>query len=120
MLIKKLEPDFVFADERGVLTQITHEKFKQINAVYTKKNAVRGNWHYHKKCREYFYIIQGSVTVKARLDGREEEKNFSSGEMFMIAENIRHTFEYLEDTYLVVLYDERVELDDNTKDIFTD
>lgn len=120
MLIKELKPDFVFADDRGILTQISHEEFKQTNAVFTKKNAVRGNWQYHKKCKEYFYIIQGSVTVKARLGECREEKNFSSGEMFMIAENIRHTFEYLEDTYLVVLYDERVELDDNTKDIFTD
>ncbi len=120
MLIKKLEPDFIFADDRGTLTQILHDDINQVNAVFTKKNAVRGNWHYHKYCKEYFYIIKGSVTVKARLDDCEEEQNFGSGAMFFIPENVRHYFEYNEDTYMVVIYNKRVELDDNTKDIFTD
>ena len=46
-LIKKLESDFVFEDQRGTLTQITHEPFAQTNAVFTKAHQVRGNFHYH-------------------------------------------------------------------------
>lgn len=120
MLIEEMKPDFEFADDRGVLTQISHENFSQVNAVFTKKNAVRGNWHYHKQCREYFYIISGSVIVKAELGGESEEKKFNSGAMFSVSQNIRHCFEYLEDTYMVVMYDRRVELEDGTKDIYTD
>ena len=40
--------------------------------------------------------------------------------MFMVNENVRHTFEYLEDTYLVGLYTSPVEKDDGTKDIIPD
>lgn len=120
MLINELKTDFSFEDERGILTQISHGEFKQINAVFTKKNAVRGNWHYHKLCNEYFYIISGKIRVQAKLNGEEEEKIFEQGSLFMISKNVRHNFEYLEDTYLVVMYDERVELDENTKDIYID
>ena len=119
-LLNILTPDFVFTDDRGVLTQITHEKFKQINAVFTKKDAARGGWHYHKRCCEYFYVISGCVDVHVKLGNKSEERIFHSGDMFMIEKNVRHNFLYLEDTYLVVMYDERIESDDLTKDIYTD
>ena len=37
--------------------------------------------------------------------------------MFLVNENVRHHFLYLEDTYLVGLYTEPVERADGTKDI---
>ena len=40
--------------------------------------------------------------------------------MFMVNENVRHTFSYIEDTYLVALYTTPVEKEDGTKDIIQD
>ena len=40
--------------------------------------------------------------------------------MFLVEEYVRHTFEYLEDTYLVGLYTSGVEKPDGTKDIHSD
>lgn len=118
-LFEIIEPDFSFADERGLLVQIAHEDVAQVNAVFTKKGAVRGNLHYHKQAKETFYILSGKIRVTFVLDGEREEAVFSSGDAFRIPENVRHTFDYLEDTYLVGLYSARVELPDGTKDIYT-
>ena len=119
-LIKSLTPDFVFADDRGLLVQICRDGYRQINAVFTKKGAVRGNLHYHKYTKEAFFILSGRVLVIAEKDGVTEEKTFQTGDMFLIGEYVRHTFVYLEDTSLVGLYTSGVELPDGTKDIYTD
>ena len=119
-LLEIIEPDFSFTDERGTLAQIAHEGVAQVNAVFTKKGAVRGNYHYHKHASETFYILSGSVRVTARSEGEEETRVFGAGDAFRIPPLVRHTFAYLEDTYLVGLYSARVELPDGTKDIITD
>ncbi|MBQ6164696.1 MAG: cupin domain-containing protein [Clostridia bacterium] len=116
-LICVLEPDFFFPDDRGTLTQITRGGYTQINAVYTKKGAVRGNRHYHRSTKEAFYIIRGRVRVTARRGDEIQQAEFSDGDYFRIDEYTEHTFEYLDDTYLVVLYTSPVEKEDGTKDI---
>ncbi len=117
-LLEIIEPDFSFADERGLLVQIAHEGVAQVNAVFTKKGAVRGNLHYHKQATETFYILTGKVRVTLTLDDEREEAVFSAGDAFRIPPYVRHTFDYLEDTYLVGLYSARVELPDGSKDIY--
>ena len=119
-LIRILTPDFVYPDDRGLLVQICRGGYRQINAVFTKKGAVRGNLHYHKHTKEAFFILSGKVAVTAERDGVKEERTFGTGEMFLIEANVRHTFTYLEDTYLVGLYTVPVEAPDGTKDIHTD
>lgn len=119
-LIQILTPDFCFPDERGLLVQICHEGYQQVNAVFSKKGAVRGNMHYHKHTRESFFILSGCVKVTAALDGAREEKIFRTGDMFGFAPNVRHTFAYLEDTYLTALYSEPVDGPDGVRDIYTD
>ena len=119
-LIEILEPDFIFEDERGTLAQITHEKFAQTNAVFTKANQVRGNFHYHRFTKEVFFVISGEVKVHAKLSGEAEEYTFKNGDMFLIPENVRHSFEFLQDTYLVAFYTKRVELEDGTKDLIAE
>ncbi len=118
-LLEIMEPDFSFADVRGLLVQISHENIAQVNAAFTKKGAVRGNFHYHKHAKETFYILSGEVRVTAVLDDVREEYVFGAGDAFRIPENVRHSFDYLEDTYLVGLYSARIELPDGTKDIHT-
>ena len=119
-LVEIIKPDFIFEDDRGILAQLTHKPYGQINAVYTKKGAIRGNWHYHKTTKEAFFIISGEVEVFLKLDTLEERYTFKTGDMFIIPENVKHTFDYKEDTYLVALYTSCVELNDGTKDIISD
>ncbi len=119
-LVEIIKPDFIYEDERGLLAQLTHEPYGQINAVFTKKGAIRGNWHYHKTTKEAFFIVSGEVEVSLRLDEQEEKYTFKTGDMFIIPENVRHTFNYTEDTYLVAMYTSCVELTDGTKDIISD
>lgn len=47
MLIKFLEPNFIFEDERGLLIQLVRDGFKQVNYITAKKNNIRGG-HFHK------------------------------------------------------------------------
>ena len=119
-LIERMTPDFSFPDERGLLVQIAHDNFRQVNAVFTKQGAVRGNFHYHKETDEVFFVLSGRVRVTAGKDGRTQEAVFGAGEMFRIGAWVRHSFAYLEDTSLVVLYSVPVERADGTKDIYTD
>lgn len=119
-LIEILKPDFVFEDERGILSQITHSPFAQTNAVFSKKGAIRGGFHYHNFSKEIFFVISGSVKTTVHLNGQTEEYIFNSGDMFMIPEKVSHNMEYLEDTYLVAFYTNCVELDDGTKDIISE
>ena len=119
-LIEILKPDFAFEDERGFLCQITHTPYAQTNAVFSKKDTVRGNFHYHRTAKEIFYVVSGKVTVEAHLDGKNEAFTFTSGDMFLINENVRHRFAYHEDTYLVVFYTAKIELEDGTKDIISE
>ena len=119
-LIEILTPDFMYPDERGLLAQLCRGGYSQVNAVFTRQGARRGCGHYHKQTDEAFFVLTGRVRVSAFLDGESREREFSAGEMFRIRANVRHTFDYLEDTCLVVLYTRPVELPDGAKDIHTD
>ena len=119
-LLEKLSPDFVYPDERGLLVQICRSGYTQVNAVFTKKGAVRGNLHYHENTREAFFILSGKVRVTAALGDLAEECVFETGDMFLVKEYVRHSFEYLADTYRGGLYTVPVESADGEKDIHTD
>ena len=119
-LIEILTPDFTFEDARGVITQICSGGYNQVNAVFTKKGAVRGNMHYHRENKEAFFVISGKIELTVKYEGKTEEYIFSAGDMFLVPELVRHTFNYLEDTYLVGLYSGCVEKPDGTKDIIAD
>ena len=112
-----LRIDFRHEDERGSLVQLVHEGYKQVNVITSKGGVVRGG-HYHKLNREAFYVVSGSCEVCFTRDGTMEKNVFSAGDFFEIGPYVGHTFNYLEDTVLVGLYDRGVELDDGGKDIF--
>ena len=119
-LVEIMKPDFIFEDDRGLLCQVSHESFAQVNAVFTKKGAVRGNFHYHRQTREIFFVISGEIELSVYCGDLSEKHHFKTGDMFMIPEEVRHSFLYCEDTYLVAFYTSAVELPDGTKDILTD
>ncbi len=117
MLIEFVKPDFIFANEAGCLNQLVHNGWNQVNAITSVKGAIRGG-HYHKHNKECFFIIQGSFKLIVWKDDVKEEYEIKKGDMFIIPEYVYHSFEYHEDTALVAMYNNGVELDENTKDIW--
>ncbi len=117
MLIEFVKPDFVFKNEAGQLNQLVHNGWNQVNAIFTEGGAIRGG-HYHKFNKECFFILAGSFKLIVWKDDIKEEYEIKKDDMFIIPENVYHSFEYHEDTYLVAMYDNGVELDENTKDIW--
>lgn len=114
-MLKIVKPDFEFDDERGSIIQLIHNGYKQINVITSKKGVFRGG-HYHKQNKEAFYIISGALTIT--VNGGSHR--FVSGDFFGIEENDMHSFEFEEDTILVSMYSNGVELPNNKKDIYTE
>lgn len=115
-----IQPDFSFLDDRGMICQLIHDGYKQVNVVFTKKGERRGRFHYHRTNEELFYVISGCVQVQLRLSDRTEDHVFRTGDMFQIHKEVRHDFRFLEDTILVGMYDKGVEFSEGKKDICTD
>lgn len=116
-LIEFIEPDFVFENENGILKQLVHDGWKQVNVIFSKKGSVRGG-HYHKYNKEAFYVISGGFNLILWKDDRREEYEIVQGQFFSLSENVFHSFEYTEDTWLVSMYSNGVELGDEKKDIW--
>lgn len=121
MLVKKIDVDFTYNDERGNICQILSFPNSQINYLFTKKNAKRGS-HYHKNNYEYFYVISGKVEISAfnvNNTSECEQHIFQKNDFFMVEKYVQHDFKFLEDTQMIVVYDQGVETSDNIKDIYT-
>lgn len=118
MLIEFLEPDFIFENDKGTLTQLVHDGYKQVNFITSKAGSVRGG-HCHRFNDEGFYIISGHITLRVRKEEREEKYRMGAGTMFKIPREVFHTFKFDEDTALISLYSEGVELTEHEKDIWT-
>ncbi len=116
-LLKNIKPNFCFEDERGSLVQLVREGYKQFNVIFSKKGVERGN-HFHKYNTETFYIIKGYVQVRTEKNDDCEVEEYKDGDMFCIEPYIKHSFIYLEDTWLASMYSEGVELENGTKDIW--
>lgn len=114
-MLKKIKPDFCFEDDRGVIVQLVHKGYAQINVITSKKGVVRGG-HYHKENEEAFYILSGKLEVTVN----EEKQVYSAGDFFGIEANDMHSFEFLADTLLISMYSKGVEHSDGTKDIHTE
>lgn len=114
--LKKL--DFVHEDNRGVLKQLVHGGYRQINVIMSKKGVSRGG-HYHKQNTEAFYIISGAGEVNLIRDGETDIFHFTTGSFFEIPAYVAHSFHFLEDTILVSMYSLGVEKGDGSKDIYS-
>ena len=118
MLIEFIKPDFEFADDRGALTQLVHQGWKQVNYITSVAGAFRGD-HYHVQNKEAFYVISGEfkLVLKHNATGEQESHLIKAGDFFIINPDITHSFDYTKDTQLISFYDKGVELPDGTKDI---
>lgn len=118
LYIKK-NVDFSFCDDRGLLVQISSEKWEQVNFLFTKKGVVRGK-HYHKEVIEAFYIISGRVEVTFELEKSEKTEKcaFEKNDFFIIPPLVKHTLRFTEDTQMVAFYNKPVINSDGRKDIY--
>lgn len=119
MLIKWMEPDFSFQGPQGILKQLVHNGWVQVNVIDYVKGAKTGN-HYHKVNQECFYVVKGRFLLRVWNDQQSEEYEMAPGDMFVILPYVYHAFEYLEDSILVALYDKGVEISGTEKDIWRD
>ena len=111
------QPDFTHEDDRGMLKQLVHEGFSQINVITSKEGTLRGG-HYHKLNTEAFYILSGEGEVYFTDENGEDYYHFGPGSFFEIPANVSHSFRYLKDTVLVSMYTRGVENHDGSKDIY--
>lgn len=114
-MVSIIEKDFTFKDERGSIVQLIHDGYKQVNVITSKKGVFRGG-HYHKLNKEAFFIVSG----KLELIVEKEKHIFSEGQFFGIDIGDMHSFNFLEDTVLVSMYDIGVELENGLKDIYVE
>ena len=119
MLIEFLKPDFEFEDNRGTITQLVHQGWKQVNYITTKAGILRGD-HYHKNNEEGFYIIDGEFELELYdINTKEKEKYLiKTGDFFLIRRNLSHSFYYTKDTKLISMYSNGVE-EGESKDIYS-
>lgn len=120
-MIRKLNVDFFQTDPRGTICQILSIPNSQVNYLFTKKGAKRGN-HYHKKNKEFFFLISGKVKISvcsAEIPEKKEEIVFSEGDLFVVDPYTIHSFDFLEDTQMTVIYDLGIERSSG-KDIYMD
>ena len=118
-LVRVLHTDFEFADERGTLTQLVHEGYRQINVLTTKRGVTRGG-HFHRVCREAFYLISGAVEVTLKTAERTETAVFHEGDFFAVEPFVSHSMFFPEDCVMVQMYDRPVEQPDGGKDIYNE
>lgn len=120
-MIERLNIDFQHHDERGDIYQIASFTNNQINFLYTKKGAKRG-CHYHKLNREYFYLVDGRITVtlwNVNDNSTKDVFEFKKGDFFCVLPFTFHDFKFVDDTRMIVIYDVGVECD-GSKDIYTE
>ena len=118
-LVQVLQTDFEHSDDRGRLTQLVHEGFRQINVLTTKQGVTRGG-HFHRLSREAFYVISGSVELELKTAGRSESVTFHAGDFFAIEPLISHSMFFPEDCVMVQMYDRPVEQPNGEKDIYSE
>ena len=110
MLIEFINTDFEFQDERGTITQLVHDGWKQVNYITTKAGVFRGG-HYHKNNDEAFYIISGEIELELKdiHSGLKEKYLTKCGDFFIIKKDILHSFNFLKNTELISMYSKGVE-----------
>ncbi len=119
MLIEYMKTDFELQNENGLLVQLVHDGWKQVNVITSVAGRARGG-HYHKYNEECFYVVSGAFTLTVWRGEERETYEMHAGDMFKVHPYVYHTFAYTEETLLVSMYSRGVELDETTKDIWTE
>ena len=116
----KVKSYMVNRDDRGGMIGVVNSgEWREVNYVTTKQGAVRGN-HYHKRCRELVFVIEGRVHVtlsNARASDERRQLTLVSGEGVVLDPYTLHAMTYEEDTTQISLLDHP--FDPNHPDLHT-
>lgn len=95
-------------DKRGIILELFRGNFSQCNLMQMKKGSAWGN-HYHKKTREYFYLIKGQIKVNFQdiKTKKKISKIIKSGHDFTVMTYILHTIEVQKSSLCLVLYSQK-------------
>lgn len=118
MMYRLLEPEFQHVDQRGSLVQLISNGCAQVNLLESHAGVTRGG-HYHKLCKETFYIISGSVSVSFTKGTDREERTFHSGDIFEVLPGTLHTLYFPEECVMIAIYDRAVDSPEG-RDIYRD
>ena len=114
-VISFLIPDFVHQDDRGSLRQLVNKGWKQVNVNTSFAGTCRGG-HHHKKNREAFFVASGKFSLKLKHNDEIFHFLMEKEDFFVIEKNISHSFEFIDDTLLIALYDIGVVEENNNQD----
>lgn len=100
----KLTLETAHEDERGtIIDLLTGGSIDAVTALTLKKGAVRGN-HFHKKTRQWTYVIAGQITYGDKGKG-EAEAEFNIGlvgDLFFSEAGFVHAIRAEEDSSIIV------------------
>lgn len=108
-------------DERGLLVQndydFVSQEMKHFLLFFSKPGIVRGN-HYHKRKREWFYIIKGEAELHL-LDLKTKEKmvyriSGDKPELIEMGQNVAHAIKNIgsEEMIFLGIVNEKFDPDD--------
>ena len=102
MIVKKIKNDF--EDNRGAIRDIlVKEIIDFVTIIFNKKDSVRGN-HYHKETVQYLYVLEGSILVASKFEGKEiEKKILTEGDLLLNEPFEWHAIKSIEDSKLLIL-----------------
>lgn len=103
--IRRIQP--VFEDRRGKIFDILDdETILHVGLITARKGAIRGH-HYHKKAKQYNYILQGQIELRVRHVNESErgEKKYilEKSDFVFIPAGLVHTLIALEDSEFIDL-----------------
>lgn len=97
--MKIVKTEINFQDERGIIRDlIVGEVIDSVTFITTKREGVRGN-HYHKKTKQYDYIMEGSFLCRSRIGSGDkiEENIVRTGDVVIFEPGESHAYKALED-----------------------
>ena len=102
MIIKKIKTNF--QDNRGIITDIiVEERINYVTVITNLKDAVRGN-HYHKETIQFLYVLNGSILVASKFEGKKMQKRIlREGHLLFNEANEWHAIKSIEDSTLLIL-----------------
>ncbi len=112
------EPTFIRKDERGLFVEVLNEGPWETIIHGSMKCGAEMGPHYHRECRAYFYLINGSARVQVRhlIDDSTEDVALGPQQGIYFLPFETHLIRYLENSDFLLLKSFRYSDDD--PDIF--
>jgi dTDP-4-dehydrorhamnose 3,5-epimerase-like enzyme len=107
-----------FSDDRGEFCGVLNEgNWGEVNYVFTKKGAIRGN-HFHKNVVEIVFLLKGEMTVEVsdiKDSNILETVHLKAGEGIRLEPYLYHVMKYDTDCEQLSILDQPFE--ENNPDI---